>query len=284
MSEHEVAELGAGPLHAWTASAVERGRAAWPELVVSRAELARLAALRLSTSSSSGGGGRLDELDPCELYLAAACVRGDGPALVQFRARYFEPLIPSLQRMGMEVCQCDDIWQTLCRRLLVGEAGEAPRIVRYVGAGQLAGLVRVAATRIALNWLEQAKRRAGGDSWIERMQAGGSDPELHAMKHQHRADLKQELEAAVEGLNPRDRMMLRMHLVERLGIDAIARLCSMHRATAARSIVRARRALTETVRTRLIARWNVADADLQAVRTLIDSQVDLSLERLLARG
>jgi RNA polymerase sigma-70 factor (ECF subfamily) len=238
-----------------------------------------------------------DAPDAGELELAAACARGDGAAVGEFRARYFEPVIGSLRRMGLDAGQCDDVWQTLCQRLFVaaasdaGEAGRdgaangaAPRIVRYAGSGQLAGLVRVAATRVALNWLEQAKRRGGGDSWIEQIAAGGSDPELHAMKHQHRDDLKRELAAAIEGLSPRDRMVLRMHLVERLGIDAIAGLCAMHRATAARSIARAKRALTETVRTRLIARWSVADGDLHAVRAMIDSQIDLSLERLLAGG
>jgi hypothetical protein len=68
--------------------------------------------------------------------------------------------------MRISAAQCDDVWQTLCKRLVVGEAGESPRIVRYVGAGQLAGLVRVAATRVALNWLEHARTRAGGASWI----------------------------------------------------------------------------------------------------------------------
>jgi RNA polymerase sigma-70 factor (ECF subfamily) len=114
------------------------------------------------------------------------------------------------------------------------------------------------------------------------MAAGGSDPELHAMKRQHHAELKQELAAALDGLGVRERMLLRMHFVERLGIDAIARLCSMHRATAARSIARAKRELTDRVRTRLTARWNVAAHDLPALGALIDSQVDLSLGRLLA--
>lgn len=277
-------DIGAS-LRDWAASAVERGRAAWPEIQVSPDELARIAGLRLSTGSSTRADRpRLDGLDPAELYLAAACVRGDRLALVHFRARYFEPLVRSLARMGISAAQCDDVWQILCKRLVVGEAGEAPRIVRYVGAGRLAGLVRVAATRVALNWLEQDRRRAGGDSWIEAVAAGGSDPELHAMKHQQHADLKQEIEAALDGLGARERMLLRMHFVERLGIDAIARLCSMHRATAARSIARAKRELTDRVRARLIARWNVAAPDLPALGALIDSQVDLSLGRLLARG
>ncbi|HMG55726.1 MAG TPA: hypothetical protein VK601_19640, partial [Kofleriaceae bacterium] len=118
MSEREVAGPSAGPLRAWAASAFERGRAAWPELEVSRDELARIAGLRLSVAASAGSGGRrLDDLDPPELYLAAACLRGDGSALVQLRARYFEPVIGSLRKMGMSAAQCDDVWQILCKRL-----------------------------------------------------------------------------------------------------------------------------------------------------------------------
>jgi len=66
-----------------------------------------------------------------------------------------------------------------------------------------------------------------------------------------------------------------------MGIDAIALLCSMHRATAARSIVRARDALTTRVRTRLMARWRTADAELPALIELVHSGVDLSLARVL---
>ena len=77
-------------------------------------------------------------------------------------------------------------------------------------------------------------------------------------------------------------MVLRLHMVEHLGIDAIAALCSVHRATAARLIVRAKESLAASVRARLLTRWKVADADLPSLKALVDSQLDLSLNRLLA--
>lgn len=43
-----------------------------------------------------------------------------------------------------------------------------------------------------------------------------------------------------------------------------------------------RRTLALRVRDRLLARWRVSEASFPALRTLIDSQMDLSLERLLA--
>jgi RNA polymerase sigma-70 factor (ECF subfamily) len=101
------------------------------------------------------------------------------------------------------------------------------------------------------------------------------------MKQQHRVELKEELEAVIGALSTRERMVLRLHLVERVGIDAIAALCAVHRATAARMVSRARDRLAHQLRERLVSRWRVAQADLPALKTLIDSQIDLSLPRLL---
>jgi RNA polymerase sigma-70 factor (ECF subfamily) len=219
-----------------------------------------------------------------ELYIAIACARGDCAAVAQFRVRYFAPVVPSLGRMGLDWAQVDDIWQTTCDRLLLPHGGELPRILRYAGTGELRQLVRVAATRMALNWLQREHWYASADDWIEGLPAGHADPELHAMKRQHRSELKEELEAAIASLSARERMVLRLHLVERMGLDAIAAVCSVHRATAARSIARAKEALAAQVRARLIARWRITDAELPALKRLIDSQIDLSLTRILAAG
>jgi hypothetical protein len=77
-------------------------------------------------------------------------------------------------------------------------------------------------------------------------------------------------------------MILRLHLVQRLGIDAIAAICSVHRATAARQVAHAREALVTRVRLALIARWRVSERELPALISLVATQLDLSLPRLLA--
>lgn len=264
-------------LRRWAAAALEAGRAAWPGVAVTVDELAAIATLRLAGPREAAAG--IEALDAVELYLAAACARGDAAALGQLRARYFESLTAPLRRMGLDAAQRDDVWQTLSARLFVAEPGQPPRIVRYAGAGQLAGLIRVAATRLALNWLERVKQ--ADDDWVDELPADASDPELHFMKREHRAALKEELAAAIQDLSARQRMVLRLHLVERLGIDSIAAICSMHRATAARQISIAKELLAIRVRLRLVARWQVADPDLPALRGLVESQLDLSLRRLL---
>ena len=269
-------------LRAWAASAVERGQLAWPGVAVDEAELARFATARLASLCSESPEQDLHIIDASELYLAVACARGDSAAVVQFRSRYFDPVAPALRRRGVCSAQIDDVWQGVSDRLLVRHDNEPARILRYAGGSKISGLVRVVATRVALNWLLRERRHTSAEEWLDGMPAGDADPELHAIKRQHRTELKEELEAAIASLSARDRMLLRLHLVERLGIDAIAGLCRLHRATAARSLARAQEALAAHVRARLIARWRITDADLPTLKALMDSQIDLSLPRLLA--
>lgn len=276
----------AGPdraeLRAWAVAAVERGRAAWPDIAVTDGELAGVAAIRLAEAATRATDLGLDRLDAAELYLAAGCARGDATALDRFRARYFDVVGAALRRMGLDDAERDDVWQTLCERLLVATEGEPARIVRYAGTGELSGLLRVAATRVALNWLERENRRRPDPDWLDALPDTHSDPELHLLRDQHRTELKEELTGALGALSARDRAVLRLHLLERVSIDVIAGIYSVHRATAARWIAGAKEGLATLVRDRLVARWRVTDSSLPVLRSLIDSRLDLSLERLLA--
>jgi RNA polymerase sigma-70 factor (ECF subfamily) len=269
-------------LRAWAVAAVERGRTAWPEIVVSEDELVRIAAIRLAEAATPGADQSHDQLDAAELYLAVACARGDAAAVRQLRARYFDTIAGQLRRMGVDDATRDDVWQTLCERLLVATDDAPARIARYAGTGELAGLIRTAATRLALNWLDREKRRCSAGDWLDVLPDTRSDPELHLLKHRSCAELEEELAGALGVLAARDRSILRLHLVERLGIDRIAGVHVVHRATAARWVARAKQTLARLVRDRLVARWRLADGSLPALVSLVDIELDFSLERLLA--
>jgi RNA polymerase sigma-70 factor, ECF subfamily len=266
---------------AWLAAALARGREVWPELEVSAAELA--AALRAQLAAREVAITLTDELDidAGEMVLACACLRGDGAAVAAFRTTYFEPLVAALGRMGLDVAQRDDVWQALVVRLFVSPDGAPARIAHYAGRGQLHGLVKVAATRLALDVLEREHRHVS-DDWLEHVPGADSTPELHWIKHQHRSELKQEVERAIATLSTKDRALLRLSLVERLGIDAIAATYQTHRSTVARWIAHARDALADRVRTQLVARWGITRGELDQIAPMVQSQLDLSLERLLS--
>lgn len=77
--------------------------------------------------------------------------------------------------------------------------------------------------------------------------------------------------------------MLRLSLLEGLGIDAIARIYDLHRATVARRIARARESVAEGARRRLGEDARLAPSELASVTRACRSALDLSLVRALER-
>ena len=76
--------------------------------------------------------------------------------------------------------------------------------------------------------------------------------------------------------------MLRYHLIDRLNIDQIAAIHDVHRATAARWLVRIRAQLEERTREELRRALGVSGAELDSIIRLIQSQLDLSIGPHLA--
>jgi RNA polymerase sigma-70 factor (ECF subfamily) len=83
-------------------------------------------------------------------------------------------------------------------------------------------------------------------------------------------------------LTPEARNVLRLSLLEGLGIDAIATIYAVHRATVARWITRSQKDVTEGARRRLGERARLTDAELTSVARACHSQLNLSLVRALS--
>ena len=111
--------------------------------------------------------------------------------------------------------------------------------------------------------------------------AGDLGPELRVVEREHREHVKAAFHTAIESLSATDRGILRLHLLERLSIDEIAALHDVHRATAARWLVRIRQHIGEHTREDLRARLRLDAAELDSLLRAVDSRIDLSLSRVL---
>jgi RNA polymerase sigma-70 factor (ECF subfamily) len=108
------------------------------------------------------------------------------------------------------------------------------------------------------------------------------DPELAHLKGTYRGEFERAFEAAVSALEPSERNALRQHLIHGLNIDQIGALYGIHRSTAARRIASARQHLLDETHARLRERLRVTAGELDSIMRLIDSQLDVSVARLLA--
>ena len=244
----------------------DEGKAAWPEISPSRESFAAYVGAR-----STGG----HDLRGADLFLACACVEGDSRAITAVSEMISEEVTRSARgRSG-----ADDVAQTVRVKLLVGDS---PRIAEYAGRGSLRGWLRVVVARAMVDAARQGKRRElpADDRELFDLPARG-DPELSFIKDHYREEFRGAFEAALRSLEPSERRLLRHQFADRLSIDQIGALYRIHRATAARQLSRAREELLSRTRRELSKRLELGRAELESVMRLIQSQLHVSLCRLL---
>ena len=272
-----------GELARAAASLVERARQAWPELDPSPEMV--IASIDAATDATRPLAPQIDGLDAGEIVLAAACSEGDNRALRAFERIYVAPLDAALVAMELAADRIDDIKQRVRQRLL-GPGTRGIRLLEYCGQGRLKGLTKTVAIRIALDDLRHARRKPDGRSadarTIECLLDADLGPELEAAASQHRQLVKDAFGDAVNALEPRERAVLRMHLLDRASIDDIAALHDVHRATIARQLNRIREKIAARTREQLRAGLRSADVGLDTLLRAVDSRLDLSLSRVLA--
>jgi len=258
---------------------LDAGRAAFPAIAAPAADLTRLITARLVGEDTP------EALAADELYLAAACALGDRAALADFEQRYFGVIPAALSRLSLSRDEIDEVTQQLRIRLFIAEPGESPRVLAYAGQGQLGGLVRVASVRAGLNLLRDRGRLASGgggdDDDLEDIPISADNPELSRLKAQHRTAFKAAFEQAIGSLEPREKSLLGLAIVKGLGIDRIGAIYGVHRATAARWVTSARANLTKSLHKILATQLGVAPSGVDDLLPLVESQLELSLERLL---
>jgi RNA polymerase sigma-70 factor (ECF subfamily) len=214
-----------------------------------------------------------------DLFLVAACLTNDGRALAALERDFLAPLprivtaIDPSPGFGMEVAQ------SLRERLLCPPKF---RLRQYTGAGSLVGWLRVAAKRLAVD----LKRRDGAslrqmgelETALARSQR---DPEWELIHRRFRQPLETAMRGALDALGARDRMVLRLYLIRGENIGAIGRMYGVHRATVARWIVAAQRAIVDAVTTRLQNELGFSARECQSLARDLKSGLSFTLERLL---
>ncbi|MBL0215568.1 MAG: sigma-70 family RNA polymerase sigma factor [Myxococcales bacterium] len=239
-----------------------------------------IAAFELLVGERVAAGG---DHDAAELYLACGCALGDATALRIFDRQIAGGLTAALRRMRLDDATAADVLQQLRLRLFTAAPGEPPKIVAYAGTGKLGALVHVAAMRLALD-ARRSQRRLDPTP-VEDHLGSTASPSADVITLLNKAELRQALRQAFEqaaaDLPRRDRTLLRMNLLDGLSIDELSTMHRVHRATVARWLVAAREQLTADARRRFVELAGIDGADLTSAGELVESQLTVSLERLL---
>ena len=253
------------------------GRQAWPALDVGETVFAAWLGER------AGSWDEVPTLDAAALFLTCAVAHAAPGAVAAFGDAHGGDVDLALRRGGLSADAIDDARQLVLAKLL---APGSEKLRQYVGRGPLSHWVRAVAVRQAIS----LSRKRGP---MERVVAEPSDadadvaadPELAFLKAHYRDRFKAAFSAVLDELEPPDRTLLRLRFVEGLTLDQLARVRDVHRATIARHLARLRKTLLADVRARLSADAGLgSDLELQSVLRLVESNLELSLPRILGDG
>jgi RNA polymerase sigma-70 factor (ECF subfamily) len=248
-----------------------RARAAHPEIMLDDAALTAFVAVRMTDAE-------LAERHVEDLYLACACASGDRAALATLE----RDVLPGVARGLGGIATGDarrEIVQMLREQMLVGAE---PGITAYDGRAPLVGWLRVCAVRMGMRFAQREQRAETlDDDRLDQLAPGVPDPALAFMRQQYGAQFRTAFREAVASLPPRERNLLRHAVLDALGIDQIAAIYHVHRATAARQLRAAREKLVAATRERMRIALGVGETELDSIFRVLVSMADVTLREIL---
>jgi RNA polymerase sigma-70 factor, ECF subfamily len=254
----------------------EAGRSAWPSLPLSFEAFEAFFAPHAAAPTPPL------ETHAADVYLACACALGVPGALPAFERAYSGDLARAVGSIDPRPAAIDDVLQTTRERLFV-RVGDAPgKIVTYGGRASLRSWLTAIAVRDAIS----RKRRKGEQRHDELTPAGDrrlvqGGPELEYLHRRYKLACEEAVRDAVERLPSKQRMLLRLNLVDGVSIDKLATMYKAGRATVARWLVAARSALVEEARGEMRTKLGLTASELDGLGPDLQSQLEVSILRLL---
>lgn len=261
------------------ASFYARGREAYPRIVLDEGVFGR----HLARCASDARARSLADVPAADIYLACACaarVRGAAPAF----ERKFGPVIRrAVSRVLSTPDERQEAEQRVWDHIFVEEARVTPRITNYLGQGPLENWVSVAAMRVAVSFVraESAERRLRAKVVADTSVVDG---ETTSMKEQVREAFEAAVSEALARLKPRERLILKLHVVSGMTLEAISKSLDVSRQAVSKTFSRTREGILGAVETSLKRRLKLSKKELSSVLRLVASQLDVSISRILGNA
>ena len=189
-------------------------------------------------------------------------------------------VVARLQRSGANL---DDAEQTLFERLLLPNGERPPALAMYAGRGDLDTYVRMAALHVGFKQLSKVKRERGLDA-VGELSDPSDDPELAMLKQRYAGPFKKAFTKALSELPAEQQNLLRYHYISGLTTRQIGAITGLHQSNISRRLAQVRATLVTSVRRKLMHELGAASHEVRSLMRLVESQVDVSIERILGQG
>jgi RNA polymerase sigma-70 factor (ECF subfamily) len=215
-----------------------------------------------------------------DFYLACAAAHGNEDAVEIIDERYVRTLAGRIRRLGAAPSAVPDVLQAIRERLFTGARA---RIRAYDASGPLDRWIKVVGIRTAVDLYRAQSPVDRMTAAVPASLAGAlSDLATDLTKGQYRAEVQEVLKSGILTLAARDRVVLRLHLVEGLSLEKIAAAHGVHRVTVARWVWNAGEMLLDHLRRHFKDRYGMVPSECDSLAHLVRSQLSLDLQRVLA--
>jgi RNA polymerase sigma-70 factor, ECF subfamily len=252
------------------------GRMAWPQLALG------LDAFTAYFERHALSGVLPRDGHAADMYLACSCACAIEGGLAAFERDLGGDMARAVASIDASTAFVEDVQQIIRERLFVARGGEPGKIATYGGRSSLKSWLAAVAVRSAIS----RRRRKGDQRPIhfvgtdDLCLAGG--PEFEYLRGRYKSVFEGAVRSAVERLPAKERMLLRLNLVNGMSIDRLGAAYRVGRSTAARWLADARLALIAEARCALRTELQVSSAELDSLAAEMRSQLEVSILSLLA--
>ncbi len=251
-------------------SRYEAGQRAWPEINLSFEEFAAFADSRRPPE----GPIPADFAD--DVFLACACARNVPHALRCFRDRFAPVVAAAVRRFDDSDAFAEEVYQRLSELLFVDGPEHPAKIGLYSGTGSLAAFVGTTARRIALRLTANSGRFQGEEALIQQF-SQIHEQETSMLRMRHREIFNRALSVALRQLPRRERLILRMNLVERVSTTKLAAMYKVSQPTISRWIQKTAQNIFTTVKETVCDELEIDTRELESLLLLVRSQIEITI-------
>jgi RNA polymerase sigma-70 factor (ECF subfamily) len=257
----------------------EIGRGAWPEVALA------FPAFEHYFKSHVSPDGTPPETYASDMYLACACAEGVPEALEVFERALAADVARAVATIDSSHAFVQETMQTVRERLFVRANDRPGKIAVYAGRASLKTWLCTVAVRSALS-LRRRRPQKHDRTFVEEedVRALQKGPEFEYLRKRYKGAFEDALRSALRRLPAKDRMLLRLNVVDGMSIDKLGALYKVGRSTAARWLAGARNTLLEQARDELHQKLRLTSTELDSIANEMRSQLEISVAKLLARS
>lgn len=241
----------------------------------------------------------IDDLRADDLCLILACERNDERAWEDLVTNFDSTVKSAARKISSNNEDAEDlassIWAELYGLRQDADGNKKSKLAYYSGRGSLAGWLRAVVSQLAVDqYRKQAKFvQIEEDREFENLASEKPDRDGHLVSHtsspedlltgkQTEDDVSDALRSAIEGLEPEDRLILKLYYFDDLKLKDIAATFGYHEATASRRLTRIQSEVRKVVEKALKTRHGWTDSEVKRYLSETATGLGIDLETMFA--